>query len=296
MTRDDGGVADAFAAIGNEHRIAILQTLQTAYQHGETPLAYSELLDRSSLGDSGQFNYHLQQLLDRFVTERSDGYALTYAGRTVVAAIASGTLDESATVDPQPVDGECYECGNGALELRYPESRVRITCRSCGEELVHNLFPPSGVRNRSIEQLINAFQRWQRAWVTLAETETCPECAGLIDGHLGHERGQPAIGNVSVRAVFSCRQCWVRGFLPPALLFLDHPAVVSFCWEQGYDPRIKPLWEQHWAISRSGQTIVQEDPLAVRVTIPGSDSQLSLVIDNSLSLASVERQWDHDHL
>ncbi|WP_247729632.1 helix-turn-helix domain-containing protein [Halovivax limisalsi] len=284
--RDDETAA-AFGAVGNEHRVAILRALMEAYQRGETPIAYSTLKDRIGMRDSGQFNYHLQELVDRFVAESADGYALTYAGRTVVSAIASGALDESVTRAPEPVEGTCYACGAASLVIHYPGQRVRITCAACDEEVVHIQFPPVAVAARTVAELKRDFDRWARSWRSLAGSGICPECAGRIDVELGRETSTPTTGDADVRAVISCEQCWVRGGMPPGLTVLDHPAVVSFFWDRGIDVRDRPQWRHAWALADDGLTVVETDPLRVEVTLRVEDDSLTLRIDDSLRVESV---------
>lgn len=296
VSRTESETAAAFGAVGNEHRVAILRALMRAYQAGETPLSYSALMDRIEMRDSGQFNYHLQQLVGRFVAESPDGYALTYAGRTVVSAIASGTLDESVTRDPEPVDGTCYACGAASLVIRYPGQRVRVTCEACDEEIVHIQFPPAAVAERTDAELKRDFDRWARSWHSLAGRGVCPECAGTMAATLGPEpigshSSAPITGDVGVSALISCDHCWVRGEMPPGLVVLDHPAVVSFFWDRGIDVRDRPQWQHGWALAPEGLTVVDEDPLLVDVTVTVDDASLTLRIDDSLSVESViERQ------
>lgn len=76
------------------------------------------------------------------------------------------------------------------------------------------------------------------------------------------------------------------------MLLLAHPAVVSFYWRQGVDLREVPLWQLHWAISDEYQTIVDEDPLAVRVDIDRDGATLSAVIDDDLSVDSIHEVRD----
>lgn len=292
MPNDTFDAADAFGAIGNEHRVAILRALMIAYQQEKTPVAYSDLMERVQMRDSGRFNYHLQQLVGRFVAEDTDGYALTYAGRTVVAAIASGTLTDSASLDPEPIKGTCYACGESALVLRYPSERVRVTCGACEEEVVHTQFPPGGITERTVTEIKHAFDRWLRSWSTLACTGVCPECSGRMVGELAREVGTPATGNVTVRAVLSCEQCWARGFFPPGLLVIEHPAVAAFYWQRGIDVRKRPLWKYEWALSNENQTVVSEEPLRVQLQIPSTDAVLHVEVGNSLSVESVSEHRD----
>lgn len=70
---DEGGAGlspdDAFGLLGNETRLAILQALGDAAD----PLSFSELRDRVWVSDSGQFNYHLDQLTGPFVGQTDEG-------------------------------------------------------------------------------------------------------------------------------------------------------------------------------------------------------------------------------
>jgi hypothetical protein len=84
---------DAFATLGNETRLGILQTLGRA---GED-LSFSVLRDRVGVEDSGQFNYHLEQLVGHFVRKTEDGYQLRRAGRRVVEAVLSGAVTDAPT-------------------------------------------------------------------------------------------------------------------------------------------------------------------------------------------------------
>jgi len=101
----------ALDALANEHRIRILRALAEA----DEALPFSELRRRVGLRDTGQFNYHLTELLGRFVRETESGYTLGHAGERVVIAAAdvppsaATTLSETAEAEECPVCGET-EC------------------------------------------------------------------------------------------------------------------------------------------------------------------------------------------
>jgi citrate synthase len=78
-------VSETLAVLSEPTRLEILLGLFD----GDTPLAYSALMDTTSIEDKGRFNYHLRQLRGYFVRDTADGYALTDAGRTVVHAIVT---------------------------------------------------------------------------------------------------------------------------------------------------------------------------------------------------------------
>jgi DNA-binding transcriptional ArsR family regulator len=101
--------ADALTALASEHRIEILRVLADA----DEPLAFSDLRDLVGMYDTGQFNYHLTELCERFVRETSAGYELGHAGERVVLA-AAGLDPEGATKlaeQASTTSGECPVCG-----------------------------------------------------------------------------------------------------------------------------------------------------------------------------------------
>jgi len=72
-------LAEALSTLSHPHRLEILFALVRS----DDALGYSSLRAATSVGDKGQFNYHLRQLRGRFVADRDDGYAPTPAGRWV---------------------------------------------------------------------------------------------------------------------------------------------------------------------------------------------------------------------
>lgn len=110
--REEG--IEALEALGNEHRIAILRTL--AETNG--PLSFSELRKRVGIDDTGRFNYHLKELLGRFVRETDEGYQLGYAGERVVVAV--GDIEPQAAVT----------AGDGGTTA---DDAARERCPVCGE-------------------------------------------------------------------------------------------------------------------------------------------------------------------
>ncbi|MEF8801746.1 MAG: helix-turn-helix domain-containing protein, partial [Halolamina sp.] len=98
---------DAFAVLGNETRMEILQTLGEA----DEPLPFSELRGRVGMRDSGQFNYHLGKLDGHFIKDTDGGYALGQKGSRVIEAVLSGAVTDTPVLDRTPVDMSCYCCG-----------------------------------------------------------------------------------------------------------------------------------------------------------------------------------------
>lgn len=87
---------EAFSVLGNETRVAILQTL---WNVGGTA-AYSELKERVGVRDSGRFNYHLDRLVGHFVERVDGGYRLTVAGEQAAQAVKANMFTEDPTYWP----------------------------------------------------------------------------------------------------------------------------------------------------------------------------------------------------
>jgi hypothetical protein len=101
--------ANALTALASEHRIEILRVLADA----DEPLVFSELRKSVGMYDTGQFNYHLTELCDRFVRETSAGYELGHAGERVVLAAAGLDREDAIKLAEQTntTSGECPVCG-----------------------------------------------------------------------------------------------------------------------------------------------------------------------------------------
>ncbi|GAA0536887.1 winged helix-turn-helix domain-containing protein [Halorubrum ejinorense] len=91
----------ALSALANETRVKILRALADA----DESLSFTELKSRVGVTDPGRFNYHLSELLDQFVRESSEGYALTYRGEGLVVAGGSGV-----SVGESDLAGETSDC------------------------------------------------------------------------------------------------------------------------------------------------------------------------------------------
>ncbi|ADJ16460.1 winged helix-turn-helix domain-containing protein [Halalkalicoccus jeotgali] len=68
---------EAFAALADETRLGILQTL---WKSDTQTMTFSELRRAVGIRDPGQFNYHLGKLVGQFVTKVDGKYRLTQGG------------------------------------------------------------------------------------------------------------------------------------------------------------------------------------------------------------------------
>ncbi len=188
---------DAFAALGNETRIETLRVLGDA----DRPLPFSELKDRVGMRDSGQFNYHLDELRGHFVRQVESEYVLSQTGQRVVEAILSGTVTDAPVVEPTEIDQECHFCG-GTVAISYQQEQVDIHCTECDGRLGESLesstldlpadfgwlgalpLPPAGVRDRDPEEVLLAATTLGQSEYVAASQGVCPRCSATVSREL----------------------------------------------------------------------------------------------------------------
>ncbi|MFC7137019.1 winged helix-turn-helix domain-containing protein [Halobaculum litoreum] len=175
---------DAFAALGDETRLRTVRELAAA----EGPLGFTELFERvvdDPAKPSAGFAYHLRKLNGRYVDTDDEGrYRLTFAGRQAARALAAGVYTERVDRDPEGVDGDCPVCGAASLEARIADNHVAVACVACGTELLALPFPPSGVRGRDTDAVLDAFDAYHRARLRQLADGVCPDCAGRAAGRI----------------------------------------------------------------------------------------------------------------
>lgn len=252
---------DAFAVLGNESRMDILQTLAES----DDTLSFSELRERIGIRDSGQFNYHLDKLVGHFVADTDDGYTLRQAGQRVVEAIVSGAVTESVIVDSTRLASPCPYCG-APIEASYREETLVIRCTACvgsfadapsksgfgrlpeGTLTVYQL--PSAAIQESLEELLANAIAWTYIEMMAVINGICPRCAGQIEHSLDlctdHERDSEICtycnGRFAIRFTSQCTICgMVRGGTIKHQLMVD-PRVRSFFETRGVDT-LTPTWE-----------------------------------------------------
>jgi hypothetical protein len=138
--------AEAFALIGDETRIAILEAL---WHVGERPAEFTTLYEMTETDNSAQFNYHLNQLTGHFVRKRDDGYELRTAGERVIQAVVDGSFNAHPDLDPFETGDECTQC-RGSLVATYDEEKLAISCPACGHTHGQYSFPPGGLISREL--------------------------------------------------------------------------------------------------------------------------------------------------
>jgi hypothetical protein len=292
--------SEAFQALGNEVRMTILETmLERVDGDGPSRTTFSELFDATDLETSAQFAYHLEQLVGPYLRKtdgnstdrRSDGgYEFTYAGSKIARAIATGAYTRSVTREPVALETPCPFCGTDALDARSADNVVTIACGACDRTLSTLQFPPSGLEAHGAD-LPEAFDRHHRHRFALMRDGVCPECSGDVRSSLvtptddvADELPEELVEHA--QAAFECRQCGHDVRCPVTLALLEHPAVVSFYYDHGYDVRDRPIWNvgHEWA-----ETVLSDDPWCVRVVTELEDDVLALYVDETVDVVEVQR-------
>ncbi|SEW15546.1 winged helix-turn-helix domain-containing protein [Natrinema salifodinae] len=273
--------ADAFALVGNETRLAILEALWAA---DERPVSFSDLRREVGMRDSAQFNYHLQKLTGHFVARVEDGYTFKHAGEKVVRSVIAGSFNERPTVDPFPVEGACFAC-DGSLRVVYEDERLTVECLDCGQEHGEYAFPPGGLNDRTREEVADAFDQRVRHLHCLAADGVCPECSGRMRTGVV-EDGSCCLG-VGVRVDHECAQCGHTLCSAAGLRLLDHSAVVGFHRERGVSIDERPYWTLPWCVSDEYTRILERDPYRLEVRIPLAGDELRATLDDDLDVVDV---------
>jgi len=302
---------DAFAALGNRTRIEILQALGSA----GGPLSFSRLRERVGVRDSGQFNYHLDELTGHFIRSTEDGYVLRQAGARVVESVLSGAVTETPVIEPTPVDVPCHLCG-GRMLMSYGEERVEMYCTECagsfgadnrtGEwtaELDYGYLgymplPPAGIQGRSPERVMEAATIWANLEFMSMASNVCPRCSATMDYAVtvceAHDVGDGLCRRCDRRRAvnfhFECTNCIYEGGGDLYLRLVANTDLHTFVAGHGMSP-VDPeaLWRLDRVLTGFEEEVVSVDPFEARVTFRVDGDWLTLTLGDDLTVSSTER-------
>jgi len=274
--------ADAFAIVGEESRLAILEALWRL----DEPAAFSDIRAEVGMRDSAQFNYHLGKLTDQFVRKRDGGYELRTAGERIVQAILAGSFTQHPERDVD-IDAPCVRCG-ATLSAHYADEQLSIECPECGHGHGEYPFPPGGLHDRTDAEILEAFDQRVRHLHCLAKDGVCPECNGRMETTI--ERGEECCLGVAVRATHRCLQCAHELCSAVGLGLLDQSPVVGFYEDHGVDLAATPYWRLPWCVDDHPVTVIEEDPWRLRVDVHHEGDRLTVVVDGDLDIVDSDRE------
>jgi hypothetical protein len=282
--------ADAFAIVGNETRLHILEALWAA----DRPAAFSELRRSVGMRDSAQFNYHLSKLRGQFVRKTDEGYEFRQAGKAIVRAVLAGTYNQDPELEPFPVEGECVACGGG-LQASYRDEAFLIMCAECQRPHGTYPFPPGGLEDRSREEVLSAFNQRARHLACLTADGVCPDCNGRVRTELLEPEDLPPdkvkpIAEQDLFVIHECERCNNHIVSSVGLTLLDDAEIVSFYRDHGIDLNTVRFWTLEWCISDRHLEILSRDPWRLRVTVPLGDEELRVTVDDDIAVQHTERR------
>ncbi|WP_436934782.1 DUF7351 domain-containing protein [Halovenus marina] len=320
-------VTEAFKLLSDENRLAILLALWEVYdpRAENNAVSFSQLLDRVGVRDSGNFSYHLDKLVGHYVAETDDGYRLRNSGLKIVRAVIAGSGLETRRLPPTEIPRSCYHCG-APVALSYEDERLYQICTECegnlgpesseqapeGTLIVYDDFDPAGLSHRTPEEVFVAGTIAYLQGVKLLIRGICPECSGPIQesleicdahdapaGELCPNCGTSMRGGWNeARVSYVCSVCKHSASYPAWVALFDHPAVVAFYHEHGFDmtyglddPEVcGRLFER----LKKEQTLVSTDPVRIRVTVTCDGAELYLTLDGNLTVVDVVRDDETD--
>nr|WP_306052508.1 hypothetical protein [Natronococcus sp. AD5] len=271
-------------------------------------MRFADLRERVSADDPGQIHYHLDKLTDHFVSHSEEGYELRESGKRIVRMILSGTALDDPEIEPVEIDGSCPYCGGQPL-YSYRDGWRYVECTNCDARCAPSFppgvlsmteFPPSGLRDRTPNEISDADRIWRAHRRASIMDGVCPECAGnmpitsinICDNH------QPDwdeyqfcenCGSIFWMGVSHiCEQCKYRWWMPISHYLTREPAVTAFYYEHGIEFDLA-TYEQFTLLLDVEKELLSENPLRIRMMIPQEDDELSLTFDDQMEVVSMER-------
>jgi DNA-binding transcriptional ArsR family regulator len=286
---------ETFELLGHEMRLAIIERLAEERRTNWRPsgLEFAQLRKAVGVRDAGQFNYHLDKLLDTFVEKRDGEYVLTTAGMEVAGTVKAGTYGAADVSFDATIDATCNECDAG-LEATYDRGTLTVRCPDHG--LLHgNAIPPAAVRDRAPEAVVALAELNARNELDRALSGACVHCWGSVDVQTPVELPQSVLDhqNTSAEALeqviveFACSDCGMTFWTPASATIVDHPAVVSFYHDHGVNVRDRGILDLPFVDGTNG-TVESADPIRVRVDVTHGDDELHVWLDDTATVV------DHD--
>jgi DNA-binding transcriptional ArsR family regulator len=289
--------ADAFAALADETRVDILRAMWELKGNPSNPrhqhLSFSELRERVGMRDSGQFNYHLDKLTDRFITKSDEGYRLTLAGHLLLGSLVGGAYTREGSIDPIPLDDPCPFCG-GDRVFKYGGEFAEFACEECD---VGTFFavPPGVFAGYETDQVPAVAEAYMRTYLQQTAEGFCPMCEGRIQPTVvpsivisDPEKDVPEDLSDLPAVRYECDRCYHTTQADLGTALLHHPAVVAFHHDNGIDIREAPLG-RFVAGDEDSARVLEQDPLRVVVTYEANGERLRVVLDEERTVEEIDR-------
>ncbi|WP_267643139.1 winged helix-turn-helix domain-containing protein [Haloarchaeobius amylolyticus] len=305
---------EAFAMIGHETRVQILEVLATTHR-ADRPVQFSEI--RRQLGDidSAHFNYHLDKLVGHFLEQTEAGYDFRRPGRRVAQAILSGSVLGNPISELTPVDQECHHCG-GQLEVMYHRGRIAVYCTECpgiyersnyqaehddvpdeyGFLGLHDL-PPAGMGDRTPTEALEAAHRFTLADTLSVASDCCPRCGGTFDDRVDvcedHDAADGCCDSCGYRhqVVYTahCRNCTFDTRRPFGTMLVGATPLQSFVTDHGVNLSGADYETSSGVFMTFDEAVEETDPFEAVFTFAIDGDEIDLTVGEDLTVTSVSR-------
>lgn len=281
----DNTLSNGIELISHDVRAEILLTLAAEMQAHprDATLGFTELRKRVGHNDPGNFNYHLKRLLGTFVERTDDGYILSDIGNQFVSILQSGQFDPDRRQDFPEADTTCLLCDSQA-RVFYEDGSLRTQCEN-DHDAVFNVGPDL-LNSHSVTEALNIAAR-RTLWEAKSTIDgVCPYCEGETTG--GATRVDEGIEPVLYE--WTCQSCgaFLQTSAGGSVIF--HPAVVSFCHQQGVD-----VFTRTWRVLAdytSPATVCSEDPLRTQLTVSITGEKLVVTVDELATVVETSYPYD----
>lgn len=277
---------ESFDVLSDERRMRILLALSDEMRDDrQNPsLKFSELRKRAGIRDTGNFNYHLNKLMDELFVEKTDGgYRLTPIGLKTVGTVLASSYQGEVSREMDLSD-DCPLC-DGELKATYKKGLLRVKCvNHPSEHVFENPMPLGGIEGKTTDEIVKLMTITTQYYMELALENTCPMCYGGIDIGLRTTENDEMpymVGTV-------CDRCGARIEFPVRACISRYPEVVSFYHDHGINIHERPYWaSDFWG--KGNIEVVSEEPLRLHVTLSIDDDELELLLDDNADRVETKR-------
>jgi hypothetical protein len=279
---------EAFGTLANETRLRILVAVAHYWGREGEAVRYTDLKDAVGIEDSGQFNYHLDRLRDRFVQEENGGYVTTAQAGRVLDSIQSRRYRD-VDIDPQPVEGHCPICGGG-MHVGY-HWNFYVGCGDCWEPHVYrHRVSPTALEHRDPREVMLEHERVWRCKLAANLEGTCIECGCPTEftfARIGDSYEDDGTTMQEFRVATYCRGCSYTWRGTAGQFLLAHPGVREYCDDHGIDLDAKPFWCYEWVLTDLTTVVHGEDPWRVEKVATVDGCRLAAVFTDDGSVETI---------
>lgn len=235
--------------------------------------------------DSSQFNYHLQQLVGRYVRRTDGGYQMRPVGMLLYRTIRAGTVTDELCVAAFETGIDCYRCG-GSILADPDFGEFWLQCAECEHFYDMVMAPPATVNEGNTDELLTRLDQYNRHRRLAFRRGICPVCMHRVDQRITTVDEEPYTNTelVDRHVHWSCGHCGHRMFASRGMALADTPTVLSFFESRGVDLTERTVWEFEFAMTDRTLTVHSTDPMEFSLDISHEDAALELLVDEHLSI------------